>query len=290
MTAEEASTLYTAALAASQHHANIVVVQGIRQTSALRREAIREIERIESTGPVDLAFLILLDGILQRLMGQLSREIGTVVENGVRSVVTETFDQFEVVTTEALGDNGLPVEDARRRLGDAEQAALAATLLREVPEAPMALVKRRIRDILGRLRSWVAVAGNTFGSRRDILDAVTQTLKGLPVAEEIRTLARRLFRGDTLPVALDRIVLAETWAGLLLSERLAATASGLIRLGRWQLSSWHPTPDICDTLANYDSGYGPGWYPIQSFPALPHPRCACIMGAVQVRPASQWLG
>lgn len=46
---------------------------------------------------------------------------------------------------------------------------------------------------------------------------------------------------------------------------------------KFNLSSAHPEPDICDDLADQDSGLGPGVYPVGSAPTSPHPHCFCYL-------------
>jgi len=50
---------------------------------------------------------------------------------------------------------------------------------------------------------------------------------------------------------------------------------------KWQLSSGHPAPDICDIYASQDlHGLGPGGYPPASLPSTPHPNDLCIQTAI----------
>jgi hypothetical protein len=53
---------------------------------------------------------------------------------------------------------------------------------------------------------------------------------------------------------------------------------------RWELSSGHPEPDICDVLAGQNlHGLGPGGYPKEDVPMTPHPHDMCIQTAIMDR-------
>lgn len=50
---------------------------------------------------------------------------------------------------------------------------------------------------------------------------------------------------------------------------------------RWQLSSSHPLPDVCDDLASADLyGLGPGGYPAGDEPPYPHANCLCYTSPI----------
>lgn len=46
---------------------------------------------------------------------------------------------------------------------------------------------------------------------------------------------------------------------------------------RWQLSSSHPRPDVCDALARHEEGLGRGVYGPKNAPSKPHPQCLCYL-------------
>jgi hypothetical protein len=56
----------------------------------------------------------------------------------------------------------------------------------------------------------------------------------------------------------------------------ASRRSPSVKGVRWTLSSAHPQTDECDVLAEQDAyGLGPGIYPPDKVPSLPHPNCKC---------------
>jgi len=69
--------------------------------------------------------------------------------------------------------------------------------------------------------------------------------------------------------------------GTIAASRVAPSYIGM----KWVLSGNHPMPDICDTLATYDSGLGPGVYPPGDEPPYPaHPNCLCALVPVHEEP------
>ena len=69
--------------------------------------------------------------------------------------------------------------------------------------------------------------------------------------------------------------------GAISASRVAPSYTGM----KWVLSGSHPVPDICDTLATYDSGLGPGVYPPGDEPPYPaHPNCLCTLVPIHEEP------
>jgi len=57
--------------------------------------------------------------------------------------------------------------------------------------------------------------------------------------------------------------------------------SGVVKAVKWNLSSWGKLCDICKALANEDSyGLGPGVFPLDKVPDLPHHGCDCYLTPV----------
>jgi len=50
---------------------------------------------------------------------------------------------------------------------------------------------------------------------------------------------------------------------------------------KWHLSGSHPKPDICNTYAEIDNGFGPGVWKKGTVPSKPHPHCLCYVEVVQ---------
>ena len=69
--------------------------------------------------------------------------------------------------------------------------------------------------------------------------------------------------------------------GAIAAARVAPSYIGM----KWVLSKSHPAPDICDTLATYDSGLGPGVYRPGDEPPYPaHPNCLCALVPIHEEP------
>lgn len=46
---------------------------------------------------------------------------------------------------------------------------------------------------------------------------------------------------------------------------------------KWHLSKSHPKPDVCNTVAERDTGQGAGVYKSEAVPVRPHPQCMCFV-------------
>src|SRR5690606_5467940 len=69
--------------------------------------------------------------------------------------------------------------------------------------------------------------------------------------------------------------------GAIAAARVAPSYLGM----KWVLSGSHPVPDMCDTLATYDSGLGSGVYPPGDEPPYPaHPNCLCALVPIHEKP------
>ncbi len=72
------------------------------------------------------------------------------------------------------------------------------------------------------------------------------------------------------------------------ADRQASLRSPVVKGLKWNLSPRHPEPDICDVYAKVDlHGLGPGVYPPEYLPPLPHPHCLCFMTHVLYDPG-EW--
>ena len=69
------------------------------------------------------------------------------------------------------------------------------------------------------------------------------------------------------------------------ADRVSAVRSDVVKGIKWNLSPRHPEPDICDVYASVDLyGLGPGVFPPEYLPPLPHPHCLCFMTHVLLDP------
>lgn len=72
------------------------------------------------------------------------------------------------------------------------------------------------------------------------------------------------------------------------SDRTMSEKSPIVKGIQWNLSPRHPKPDICDVYAKHDfHGMGPGVYPPEYLPPLPHPHDLCFMTHVLWEPG-EW--
>ncbi len=72
------------------------------------------------------------------------------------------------------------------------------------------------------------------------------------------------------------------------ADRAVSARSPVVKGIQWNLSPRHPEPDICDVYALTDfHGMGPGVYPPEYLPPLPHPHDLCFMTHVLWAPG-EW--
>lgn len=76
------------------------------------------------------------------------------------------------------------------------------------------------------------------------------------------------------------------------ANRLSAMRNPIVKALEWETSGRHAalasSPDVCDYYENADiHDMGPGIYPPELKPALPHPHCSCRASTV-VRSPSEW--
>lgn len=74
-----------------------------------------------------------------------------------------------------------------------------------------------------------------------------------------------------------RVIRTETNRAFREGAQLYAQGKTWAKGMRFNLSDAHPEPDVCDDLANHDSGLGPGVYPVGQAPTSPHPHCLCYL-------------
>ena len=72
------------------------------------------------------------------------------------------------------------------------------------------------------------------------------------------------------------------------ADRVSSVRSDVVKGVKWNLSPRHPETDICDVYAFADlHGLGPGVFPPEFLPPLPHPHCLCFMTHVLTEPGEK---
>lgn len=89
-----------------------------------------------------------------------------------------------------------------------------------------------------------------------------------------------------------RIMVTETNNSFREGDRLAAIESPIIGASKWEVSGRHyglpSSPDICTLYHEADLfGMGKGVFPVNNFPAPPHPYCGCYAIHV-IRDVEEW--
>ena len=115
------------------------------------------------------------------------------------------------------------------------------------------------------------------------LERARENPEGLP-PEEIMD-EEAIKRARKIAYDARRIVRTEIAHSHHEADRVASLRSEVVKGIQWNLSPRHPEPDICDVYAKTDlHGMGPGVYPPEYLPPLPHPHDLCFMTHVLTEP------
>lgn len=86
-----------------------------------------------------------------------------------------------------------------------------------------------------------------------------------------------------------RIAMSEINNTLREANSEALIASPVVKAAKWQRSGRGTNACECDVLSSMNAyGFGPGFYPVEYWPAAPHPHCGCYQGEVLQRMPSEW--
>lgn len=236
-----------------------------------------------------------IDGVLNRAYGLTQK--AALVSDLFRTILSST-DRGALAPFDALWSR---LERAVERKGKGLWGAIKGAILREGPESSDPLARtlaryERDRDAFarsGRLdanRRWVEGDGTRYRLsdriwrqgrrvRRQIIATIQDGINAGDAPDVIaKRVERYVVRGKEGQAARHArlLVQAETAHVYHEAEAQAAKVAPDVAGLRWVLSPGHSYSDPCDGYADADNhGLGPGGYPPNAVPLMPHPRCAC---------------
>lgn len=220
------------------------------------------------------------DNINKALTARLGNDIGQAFGLGARPL--------QMHLTDSLQAAGAPLDMVRvhRAFGDVNKAAVEAFLARtkngmklsdriwDTSQAARENIRTIILDGVARGRDCVAVA-------RDLEQYIKHG--AATMADDYPGMMARMGKRVPKDICYEALRLARSEMSMAFLDGTYTAARGnpAYRGVRWLLSSSHPLPDICDTLASADLyGMGPGGYPAGDEPPLPHPQCLCTASPI----------
>jgi hypothetical protein len=235
---------------------------------------LREVERRPGIGAaVRQQQLLLIKRNLQLEQAKLWRSLGEVVkarrlEAAARAIdLGKAVDTFLLTTAGVKGGRAIAEKIARAELSAAERT-MDRLIARLNGESYVPLSQKVYN-------SEVAINGQVD---RMINSAIARGLSAREFALEARQFINPFTPGGVRYAAL-RLSRTEinnaAHAVAVDAQRDKPWVSGMA----WHLSSSHPRPDVCDTLAKGGKG-GKGVYPVDETPAKPHPHCFCYVTPV----------
>jgi hypothetical protein len=242
----------------------------VRATSAAMSEAA---DRIAGRITVDK---VGLTKRMRRVDREVSQQMATEVQRGIRQKrgILGAARKIERIDPRAV--------ELPQYLQDLEAAARAGD-------------KGAVRDIARSYAGRIAKLGEaqtdgTFiASKYSLKSATKKFVREVQTASDsqLDSVVKRYVQ-DKLAFQANRIARSETVEAMRQSYvKQTADKPGVVCF-EWRLSNRHEAAlhggskmDVCDILANQNAyGLGPGRYPAEHVPAMPHPNCLCTVHAV----------
>lgn len=249
----------------------------------------------------DRRFLATLD----RILDELALDMATATRNSITFTVRRVSEIHAQATAEMLAAEGIAAIGVSGT-GVATRVLQGYLARPELAEAFRTIAPNSRQAVNGILRR-----------------AAVEGISGPQLALQLRT---HILGADAIPdrflldrrrigyEALRQMGLEPTRENLLATRKMAGQLSGkanliartepmnaqhearvqatiespVVQALEWHLSSAHPKPDFCDTLADEDLfGMGPGRYDPRACPPRPHPRCLCFTIDILL-PVDKW--
>lgn len=216
------------------------------------------------------------EGIQRALEARLGGDLSQAVGLGAKALQTHMTGALQVA------GSGLDAARVQRAFGSVNTAAV---------EAIWARTKNgmKLSD-----RVWQTSDNARENMRSIILDGVARGRDAVKVARELEQYVKqgaatmagdypgmmaRIGKRVPKDISYEALRLARTEMSMAFMEGTyaAGRTTPAYKGVRWLLSSSHPMPDECDSLASADLyGLGAGGYPAGDEPPLPHPQCLCV--------------
>lgn len=313
VTGRRAASEYADALAIARR-------RGFAQTTAslerIREAFLDAIARVTmmaadaTTDPLTLARASSLRGQLLPMLDRLGTLTARVTTDGVAATIDDVLGLHADVLDELMNAAGLSADRIARVVGQLDALnvrALAVMTARHGGSGTAAhfrtLALRNVEDAAPAVDRLLESAVSRGVSSERVTRDLAKLLAGRDpnllgsASVDVDLSAYALRETDvsglgTLWSDARRIAVTETNTALREANAQAMRSAKVVGAVKWQLSGRHGALgrwDECDSLATSDLfGLGPGWYPPAQFPAGPHPYCACVHGAVKLRPAKDW--
>jgi hypothetical protein len=314
------ASIYRLALLLARQRSTLLNREGLDRLYITFAEALARIASDESTGAISAQRAEALAGEIEDILQLLNRELARNVQRSATETLRDIVAIHTQVNRELIrrygGGSVIASQFDRVPL-----RALQAMVSRPGGTAAtfQTLINRRIREIIPEVDDFLGAAvarGVSAGRASKDLARLMAAAGGVTQVNDrqafenafARIGAGELHRGagtiDYSRYGLDednaaamrqllydarRIQVTETNNAFREANAESMVESPIVIASRWTLSGSHPEEDICDMMAETDAfGYGPGFYPPDSWPISPHPHCRCAAGEVLFRRPADW--
>lgn len=253
---------------------DLLAVSGVTLTemNQMLTDGAQEIERLvpklidkhTTGGTVKAAQLLLVQRELKAMQSALWGDLGRATRQGVERAYLQGFEAPEDVLLRMFAKHGVnqqPFLAAWRAQAKAGITAMLAKAQNGIPLARSVYKTQALATGLvdRKLKQGLLLGMNAKAIAKSVKDLIRPNVKG-GVSYAAHRLARTELN-NAFKTAQENRYADEPWT------------TGM----RWNLSGSHPTPDICNVLANQDShGLGSGVYPVGQRPNS-HPNCLCYL-------------
>lgn len=243
--------------------------------------------------------------VVDRILGELTRDMATATRNAVSFTVREVSEIHARATASLLQAEGLlglqvPTTAIGTRvlqsyLARPELAEAFVTIRTGSAAAVNSILQRAAVEGVSGPQLAMQLRTHVIGAdaipARYLLDRRTigyEAVRAMGLEPTPQNLAHvRSFAGKVSNKA-QLIARTEPMGAQHEAHAQLAAESPVVEAIQWRLSYRHPKEDACDALADMDLfGLGPGMYDPRQVPPRPHPRCLCNLIDI-IRDVDDW--